>query len=111
MCQYAFALGNGHMDLNKVLNRPSIRKIVKNKQDVPKSSIELYYKEPTQLNKVVMPREQEKAGVEEIQQREPINQKEGEVIDKENIFGDLGLRKGLQILHPSLMWGISEYSI
>ncbi len=55
--QYAFGLGNGHVDLNNVLSRPSIRELVENKEDAVKSSIEVYYKEPTQLNKVVMHRE------------------------------------------------------
>lgn len=91
--QYAFALGNGHVDLNNVLSRPSIRELVKNKQDGVKSSIEVYYKEPTQLNRVVVPREQDRAGREEIQQIEPINQKEGEIVDKENVFAEFKAEK------------------
>jgi hypothetical protein len=91
--QYAFALGNGHVDFNNVLSRPSIRELVKNKQDVVKSSIEVYYKEPTQMNRGVVPREQENPGLEEIQQIEPISHKEGEVIDKENVFGEFKVEK------------------
>lgn len=89
--QYAFSLGNGQVDLNSIMSRPSIRDLVKNKLDGTKSSVELYYKEPIQLNHVLLARETEFHGQQELQYQDSLSDKETELnkeqemIDKENL--------------------------